>query len=120
MVRVKICGITNWTDARFSVDAGADALGFNFFAKSSRYIAPADAAAITRRLYRRVLTVGVFVNAPIATILRIAQDADLSLLQLHGEESPSDVRRLSEYFPVVKAFRVRGGFKPAALARYQD
>ncbi len=118
MVRVKICGITNWKDARLCVAAGADALGFNFFAKSPRYIAPADARAIVRRLPRHILAVGVFVNAPLASILRIAQNVDLNLLQLHGDESLADARKLSEHFPVMKAFRMRPGFDLQRLARF--
>jgi phosphoribosylanthranilate isomerase len=120
MVRIKICGITNWTDARRAVDAGADALGFNFYPKSPRYIAPEEAQRIAGRLPRRVLTVGVFVNSPAATILRIARLVDLNLLQLHGEESPRFVRELARYYPVIKAFRVGNGFRPAKLARYKD
>jgi phosphoribosylanthranilate isomerase len=120
MVRVKICGITNWKDARLCVDAGADALGFNFFAKSPRYIAPADARAIVRRLPRHVITIGVFVNAPFASIARIARDVDLNLLQLHGDESAADVRKLSEHFPVMKAFRMRPGFNLKQLARFDS
>ncbi|MGC1685362.1 MAG: phosphoribosylanthranilate isomerase [Candidatus Acidiferrales bacterium] len=120
MVRVKICGITNWTDARLSVDAGADALGFNFFEKSPRYIAPADARTIVGRLPRRIFTVGVFVNSEVADVLRIASDVDLNALQLHGDESPANVRRLSEYYPVMKAFRIRRGFDVKRLARFDS
>lgn len=120
MVRVKICGITNWADARSSVGAGADALGFNFYAKSPRYISPADARAIIRRLPRNVLTVGVFVNEPFGTILKIARKTELNLLQLHGEESPDEVRRLGQYRPVLKAFRVDNGFKLNRLARFRE
>ena len=118
MVRVKICGITNWTDARLCVNAGADALGFNFFEKSPRYIAPADARTIVRRLPRHILTAGVFVNTEFVTVLRIARDVDLNVLQLHGHESPADVRKLSEYYPVMKAFRMRPGFDLKRLARF--
>jgi phosphoribosylanthranilate isomerase len=118
MVRVKICGITNWTDARLSVDAGADALGFNFFERSPRYIAPADARTIVRRLPRHILTAGVFVNTEFVTVLRTARDVDLNVLQLHGDESPADVRKLSEYYPVMKAFRMRPGFDLKRLARF--
>jgi phosphoribosylanthranilate isomerase len=118
MVRVKICGITNWTDARLSVDAGVDALGFNFFEKSPRYITPADARTIVRRLPRHILTAGVFVNAEFAVVLRIARDVDLNVLQLHGDESPADVGELSDYYPVMKAFRMRHGFDLKRLARF--
>ncbi len=118
MVRVKICGITNWTDARLAVDAGADALGFNFYRKSPRYIAPDEARTIATRLPRRVVLVGVFVNASAEEVLRVARNVDLNALQLHAEESPAEVARLSESYPVIKAFRVGPGFKAGRLARY--
>jgi phosphoribosylanthranilate isomerase len=120
MVRVKICGITNWTDARLAVKAGADALGFNFYGKSPRYIEPNEARLIATRLPRRVFLVGVFVNASEDDVLRVARNVDLNAVQLHGEEKPADVQALSESYPVIKAFRVRSGFKPARLGRYND
>jgi phosphoribosylanthranilate isomerase len=120
MVRVKICGITNWTDARLAVTAGADALGFNFYRKSPRYIAPDEARLIATRLPRRVLLVGVFVNASPEDVLRAARNVDLNAVQLHGEESPADVEELSESFPVIKAFRVRRGFSTDRLAGYRN
>jgi len=119
MVRVKICGITNWTDARLAVTAGADALGFNFCRQSPRYIAPDEARLIATRLPRRVLLVGVFVNASLDDVLRAARNVDLNLVQLHGEESPADVQELSESFPVIKGFRVRTGFGGERLKRYR-
>lgn len=119
MVRVKICGITNWTDARLAVDAGADALGFNFYKPSPRYIEPDDARRIVGRLPRRVQGVGVFVNTTAAVVLRTARNVDLEILQLHGEESPTVVRALAEFYPVIKAFRVRRGFRLGRLARYR-
>ncbi len=118
MVRVKICGITNWTDARLAVNAGADALGFNFYRKSPRYIAPDVARTIATRLPRRVLLVGVFVNASIEDVLRVARNVDLNALQLHGEESTAEVARLSESYPVIKAFRVEPSFNAGRLGRY--
>jgi phosphoribosylanthranilate isomerase len=118
LVKVKICGITNWADAQRAVKAGVDALGFNFYAPSPRYITPAEARKIVRRLPRRVRAVGVFVNAPVDVTLKIARAADLDILQLHGEETPETVKALAQFFPVVKAFRVSGGFRPAQLARY--
>ena len=118
MVKVKICGITNWADAQRAVKAGVDALGFNFYAPSPRYITPAEARKIVRRLPRRVRAVGVFVNAPVDVTLKIARAADLDILQLHGEETPQTVKALAQFFPVVKAFRVHRGFRPAQLARY--
>jgi phosphoribosylanthranilate isomerase len=118
MVMVKICGITNATDARRAVDAGADFLGFNFYPKSPRYIAPAKARRIALRLPTKVCVVGVFVNATEETILEIARTVGLDFLQLHGDESPEMVSRLKRTLPVIKAIRVRNSFRPASLARF--
>jgi phosphoribosylanthranilate isomerase len=108
MVKVKICGITNWTDARLAVENGADFLGFNFYRKSPRYVRPVVAARIVKRLPKRVEAVGVFVNEPEADVLRIARQVKLKQLQLHGDESRDTVERLRREFPVIKAIRVRG------------
>jgi phosphoribosylanthranilate isomerase len=108
MVKVKICGITNWADAKKSVEEGADFLGFNFYRKSPRYVAPAAARKIIARLPKGVTAVGVFVNEPEDNLLAAAREAGLHQLQLHGDESPKIVARLQREFPVVKALRVKG------------
>jgi phosphoribosylanthranilate isomerase len=118
-VKVKICGITNWTDARRAVEAGADFLGFNFYAHSPRYITPAKARGIVRRLPKGISSVGVFVNEAEDRILDIARTAGLDRLQLHGDESPAMVQRLGRIFPVIKALRVRKSFRPSQLARFE-
>jgi phosphoribosylanthranilate isomerase len=120
MIRIKICGITNWTDARHAVEAGAHVLGFNFYSKSPRYITPDDARRIAGRLPRRIQTAGVFVNAPAKDILKLARSVDLNLLQLHGNESPSSVQELAQHYPVIKAFQVGPRFQPAHLDRYRE
>jgi phosphoribosylanthranilate isomerase len=119
MTRVKICGITNWADAKTAIDAGADALGFNFYANSPRKIAVSHAREIIRHIPRRVSTVGVFVNAPVADILKIARTVKVGVLQLHGEESPRTVEQLARRFPVVKAFRVGKSFRVSELKKYR-
>ena len=119
-VKVKICGITNWLDARRAVEAGADFLGFNFYPPSPRYIAPAKARRIVQRLPKEISAVGVFVNESEDTILDIASTVGFVHLQLHGDESPATVARLSRIFPVMKAIRVRKSFRPAQLARFKD
>lgn len=119
MVRAKICGITNWADATVAMDAGADALGFNFYSKSPRRIAVLRAKEIIRRMPRRVAAVGVFVNASVGEILRIARAVNLGMLQLHGEESPATVERLSREYPVIKAFRVGPRFRASEMQRYK-
>lgn len=118
-VKVKICGITNWTDARRAVEAGADFLGFNFYRKSPRYVAPSRAREIVRRLPKGVRAVGIFVNEPEEKILRIAREVKLDFLQLHGDESPESVSRLARHFPVIKAARIQNGCLPAQLARFR-
>lgn len=118
-VKVKICGITNWPDARRAIDAGADFLGFNFYAGSPRYVAPAKARQIVRRLPKGIASVGVFVNASEKSMLEIAQSVGLDRLQLHGDESPSTVERLGRSLPVIKALRVRKSLRASQLARFK-
>ncbi|MHB8525345.1 MAG: phosphoribosylanthranilate isomerase [Candidatus Acidiferrales bacterium] len=120
MTRVKICGITSWKDAKLAMDAGADAVGFNFYAKSPRKVALLHAKEIIRRMPQRVSAVGVFVNASTAQILRIARAANLGVLQLHGEESPATVERLAREYQVIKAFRVGPQFRAGELRKYSS
>jgi len=93
MVYVKICGITNLEDALACVEAGAEALGFNFYAPSPRYIDPEAARKIVDQLPADVLTVGVFVNGDTPEIVEhVATAAGVAVLQLHGDESPDYCR----------------------------
>jgi phosphoribosylanthranilate isomerase len=117
-IRVKICGITNWKDAEIAIDAGADALGFNFYAKSPRRIAVSHAKEIIDHMPSHVTAVGVFVNGSARAVLRIARTTNLGMLQLHGEESPAAVERLAREYPVIKAFRVGPRFRVSELKRY--
>jgi len=119
MVKVKICGITNWTDAQRAVKAGADLVGFNFYARSPRYIAPVEAQRIVRRLPKSVSAVGVFVNEAELKVLEIARAVGLDAVQLHGDESPAVVARLKRSLPVIKAVRARRSFRPAQLSRFK-
>jgi phosphoribosylanthranilate isomerase len=119
MVRVKICGITNLKDARQALAAGADFLGFNFYARSPRYVTPRRAKSILQRLPKKTASVGVFVNEREDEMLRIAHRVRLDYLQLHGEESPATIKQLARHLPVIKAVRVRDSFRTAELARYK-
>jgi phosphoribosylanthranilate isomerase len=120
MVKVKICGITNWTDARRAVEAGADFLGFNFYPKSSRYIAPAAARRIVQRLPEGVASVGVFVNEPEPEMLAIARRVGLDYVQLHGDETAEMVSRIRRSFRVIKAIRVRDSFRVSQLGNFKQ
>jgi phosphoribosylanthranilate isomerase len=90
---IKICGNTNLEDAKLAAELGANAVGF-IFAPSPRRISPIDASKIIAQLDPGIETVGVFVNQPASVILKAVQKAGLSAVQLHGEESPADVRNL--------------------------
>jgi phosphoribosylanthranilate isomerase len=85
---VKICGITNQVEAELAIAAGADALGFNFWAGSRRYLEPAKAADWIRDLPDTVVRVGVVVNPTESYATTIAAMDGIDLLQLHGAESP--------------------------------
>ena len=119
MVRVKICGITNWADAAAALEAGANALGFNFYPPSPRYIAPSHARMIVNRLPAGVDAVGVFVNASFAAADEIGLAIDLDVFQLHGEEPPEAVAEFSESWPLIKAFRVGPEFRAEQLEPYR-
>jgi phosphoribosylanthranilate isomerase len=101
----KICGITNAEDAAVAVEGGANAVGFNFYSRSPRYIAPERAAQIpTPAGVRRV---GVFVNESPRRVEEIACAASLDVAQLHGDETAADY---PSAVPVWKAVRVIEGF----------
>ncbi len=118
MVQVKICGITNWPDAKRAADAGADLLGFNFYPGSPRYIEPRRARRIIRQLPARVTPVGVFVNDLPGAVVELAEYTGVRVAQLHGEESPAATRHIAAHLPVIKAFRARRGFRLARLGQY--
>lgn len=113
MVKVKVCGITNLTDALKAVDLGADFLGFNFYPPSPRYIAPEKAREILAALPASAANVALFVNAPkekVREVLRCGAFPDGRQafwgLQFHGEEEPEYCRGWE--WKVIKAFRVQG------------
>ncbi|MEA2204972.1 MAG: phosphoribosylanthranilate isomerase [Blastocatellia bacterium] len=119
MVKVKICGITNVDDALAAVEAGADALGFNFYRPSPRFIEPGLAREIIRQLPATVTSIGVFANeADVNAVARIAGEAGIFTVQLHGDESPEYCRTL-EGLSLIKVLRVKDGFQPEQAATYQ-
>jgi phosphoribosylanthranilate isomerase len=118
MVKIKICGITNLEDARLAAEMGADALGFNFYRKSPRYIDPAAAKSIIEKLPPLVATIGIFVNEfnP-DRVISVANAVRLSAVQLHGSEAPGYVRKIQE-LRIIKAFRIQEPFPLHQLAEY--
>jgi phosphoribosylanthranilate isomerase len=118
MVRIKICGITNLEDALLAADLGAHALGFIFYPKSPRRVAPEAAREIIRRLPPFVLSVGVFVDAEAAAVRDLAVRVGLDWLQLHGAEPPDYCRSVGRR--VLKAFRIKNEDSLKNLPAYQD
>ena len=106
-VRVKICGITNLADALGAIECGADALGFNFFPGSKRYIEVQTEADWMARLPVRVCKVAVLVNPTWMEAIAAASWPFIDALQLHGNESPVFCQRLAESgIPFSKALPV--------------
>jgi phosphoribosylanthranilate isomerase len=120
MTFVKICGITNLDDALAAVAAGADALGFNFYKPSPRYVSPQHAREIIEQLPESLLMVGVFVNEESPDSVRsIANEAGIRALQLHGDESPEYCRELAGNYYVIKTFAVSHSFDVQAANPYE-
>lgn len=120
MVLVKICGITNLDDALAAADAGADALGFNFYPRSPRYLKPEVASTIVDRLhadYPNVVSVGVFVNESLDAIEKLAASAGVSALQLHGSETPEYCSALPGRY-LIKVFSASEDFAPEKVLDY--
>ena len=86
---IKVCGITDTQDARTAVDAGANALGFNFYSKSPRYLPANIAREIIEAVPGNYLRVGIFVSPSLDQVIRTANEAQLDVVQLHGNNCPS-------------------------------
>ncbi len=105
MTEAKICGVTDAADARFAVDAGAWAIGVNFWPESKRCVSAERARAIASSVDGAVPVVGVFVNGERKEIERLVASVPLDMIQLHGDEPPSECRGWP--VPVIKALRLR-------------
>jgi indole-3-glycerol phosphate synthase/phosphoribosylanthranilate isomerase/anthranilate synthase/indole-3-glycerol phosphate synthase/phosphoribosylanthranilate isomerase len=120
-VKVKVCGLTDAGDARLAVELGAAMLGFNFYPRSPRYIAPAQARPIVAAMPASIETVGVFVNATLEEIASAIAASGVSTVQLHGDEPAEFCRRLKQRLPgvsIIKAFRTEPGFAPETAVGY--
>jgi phosphoribosylanthranilate isomerase len=105
--RIKICGIREAGHARVAADAGADALGFVFYEKSPRHLAPAAAARIAAQLPPFVMAVGLFVNPSESEVREVLGAVALDVLQFHGDETPEFCERFAR--PYVRVVRMEAG-----------
>src|SRR5262245_40405980 len=117
-VKLKVCGLTSLEDACAAIDSGAEYLGFNFYPKSPRYIAPTAARPIIERLPDDVISVGVFVNEPrpkdVVEILRVS---GARVAQLHGDKAPEYGAGVGAQ-RVIKALRVGDDFDARRVLDY--
>ncbi len=113
--RIKICGLTREADLDAAVAAGADAIGFVFYPPSPRYVTPARAAELARRVPPFVDVVGLFVNSTAEDVAATCATVPLSLLQFHGDETPEYCRSFAR--PWLRAARVRPGLDLVEFAR---
>ena len=105
MFRVKICGVTNIDDARAAIDAGADALGFNFYRSSKRFIERDVAQQIADIVPDHVAKVGVFVNHSTREIQDAIKSLGPSYIQLHGDEPAEFLVELPTDIKIIRAYR---------------
>ncbi len=119
--RIKICGLTRIEDLQAAVAAGADAVGFVFYAPSPRYVAPETAATLLAALPPFVSSVGLFVNASTEEIAAALAIAPVSLLQFHGDETVEQCVQAAKAVnrPFIRAIRVKPGLLAQDLLEYE-
>ena len=117
--RVKVCGVTRLEDALAAAACGVDAIGFNFWSTSSRYIEKTVAASIASQLPDSVTKVGLFVNAETTLIDKVLSEVDLDFLQFHGVESRETCVAFG--MPYIKAIRATSAEEiKIEVAKYAD
>lgn len=114
-VRVKVCGITCLEDALAALKAGADALGFVFYEKSTRHVSIEQAKLIIEQLPAFVTTTALFVNAESAFVEEAIDEAKFDLLQFHGDEAAGFCESFSR--PYMKAIRMQKTTNLAEISR---
>jgi phosphoribosylanthranilate isomerase len=108
--RIKICGLRRREDIEYANRLKPDFIGFVFDPSKRRYVDPDDAAALRAELSPAIKAVGVFVDAEISTIVKIASAGTIALIQLHGSEDNTYINglrsKLHSRIPIIKAFKV--------------
>ena len=115
-MKIKICGITNIEDALAAESLGADAIGFIFYEKGKRYVAPETVRDITNVLSPFTIKVGVFVDESSEIINAKSKLAGINVVQLHGNEKQDIINSVS--LPVIKVFRVDNNFDYKMIDQY--
>ncbi len=116
MIQTKVCGITNISDALFSIKCGASALGFVFYKKSERYISYNDAFDVIKYLPPGTAKIGVYVNEGAKMVNDSSKKLNLDYVQLHGDESATFCKDIN--FPIIKAFRIKDDSFKSQVLKY--
>lgn len=108
MTKIKICGLRREEDILMANKYLPDYIGF-VFAESKRKITKPEAGRLKEMLDRRIKAAGVFVNAPVADIIKLCRETIIDIVQLHGGEGEEYIKELKKYIsvPVIKAIRPR-------------
>lgn len=114
---IKVCGIVEPADALAAIQAGATAIGMVFYSESPRFVRLDQAAMVSAVVSSRGLRVGVFVNETTERIRAVADAVRLDVVQLYGDEPPSDLEEL-QGLRVWKALPVGDNFDPARMDDY--
>ena len=108
MTKVKLCGMTRPEDIEVCNALLPDYVGFVFWPESRRYISLQRAESLSRSLDRRITPVGVFLDEPLETVLRVAESGTIGMIQLHGSETQEYIKTVKEEtgLPVIRALKV--------------
>tara|TARA_B100000886_G_scaffold271854_1_gene195775 strand:- start:535 stop:1167 length:633 start_codon:yes stop_codon:yes gene_type:complete len=116
LIQTKVCGITNISDALFSIKCGASAIGFVFYKKSERYISYNDAFDVIKYLPPGTAKIGVYVNEDAKMVNDSSKKLNLDYVQLHGDESATFCKDIN--FPIIKAFRIKDDSFKSQVLKY--
>jgi phosphoribosylanthranilate isomerase len=119
-VHIKICGVTNASDANACLELGAQMIGLNFYPQSPRYVEPEAARQIVEGLPTHADAVGVFVNGNADEIRNTANDAGVRCVQLHGDFTPQIARELAHEFRVIQVLSTHPQFHPEEALLFPD
>lgn len=115
-MKIKICGITNYEDAKLVSGLGADAIGFIFYKNSKRFVLPEIVKNIVDKLPPFLTKVGVFVNEDADVVNKIMQNCKLNIAQLHGDENLEYICKIN--YSIIKVFRISQNFNFNNLSKY--
>ncbi|WP_267383021.1 phosphoribosylanthranilate isomerase [Cyanobacterium sp. uoEpiScrs1] len=122
-MRIKICGITKLSQGKAIAQLGATMLGFICVHRSPRYIRPFQIQAVIKELPTTVGCIGVFANASLLEIEQVLNKAELTGIQLHGDESPwfcSQIKQRFSHVELIKAFRIKTPQSLKVIPAYFD